>query len=159
MQVLMREKIHDRLFTLQLSPVEPENTQAMAAGEDTTAESAEPFLMPLSAQDLFFGFQPLTNTRPAPRRDQETPEGELERYLTQVDRSWTEVACFGGKKPEFPRLAQLFLRLNTALPSSANVERFFSRVGLSFSAIRNALGDATLEKEVLLSLNRRYWAD
>ena len=46
---------------------------------------------------------------------------------------------------------------NTALPSSAAIERFFSKCGISFHALRNVLGDRTLEKEVMLNVNKKCW--
>lgn len=123
----------------------------VAAIDDATEE--------VTAEEAFFGLDPEPPESSRPRQD-ELPEEELERYL-RSSRSWTVRDCFGlnkGKR-EFPRLARLFLKYNTALPSSASVERFFSRCGLSFTALRNALGDRTLEAEVLLGMNRRFWVD
>lgn len=70
------------------------------------------------------------------------------------------LACYAkdeSGKRKFPRLAELFLKYNTDLPSSAPVERFFSHCGLSLSKLRSLLFDRTVESEILLQLNNDYW--
>lgn len=112
----------------------------------------------MSAEDSFFG---LSFDRGAQDENSgiETAEQEVERYLS-CSRRQTIESCYAKKpdgKREYPRLAQLFLEYNTALPSSAPVERFFSSAGRSFTDLRNQLGDDTLEQESLLWANKDFW--
>lgn len=113
-------------------------------------------------RNAFFQFkfrEPSTETL----QHQETAEEEVDRYLTacKVRSPGQGVRHCFAKRPdgtrEYPRLAELFLKYNTALPSSATVERMFSQAGLSFSHLRTMLNDCTLEKELLLKVNTKYW--
>jgi hypothetical protein len=49
---------------------------------------------------------------------------------------------------------KMFIRFNTAIPSSAAVERLFSIAGLIETSRRNRLSDAMFEKLTLIKLNR-----
>lgn len=102
-------------------------------------------------------------TTPTPVVEQqpgvETAELELERYLlaspaTTVEECYAVRTC--GTRL-FPRLAQMFLKYNVAVPSSASVERLFWQAGASFSELRNMLSDSNLECEVMLRVNKKYW--
>ena len=134
------------------------STEAVLREQELDDPGETPDAEPTSLDDAFFGFRPLEEeARP---QDVETAEEELERYMVRVMRVDTVQACYGrgaSGKREYPRLAYLFLKLNTALPASPNVERLFSGGSLSFSDLRNRLGDATLEMEVLLSANKVHW--
>ena len=54
---------------------------------------------------------------------------------------------------KYPRVKNLFLEFNTALPSSASVERLFSAGQLVLTARRNRLADAIFETLLMLKVN------
>ncbi|XP_034250170.1 uncharacterized protein LOC117650700 [Thrips palmi] len=134
-----------------------QNTGRVADVEGDAEWQAEDEPEEVSAEDAFFGITPVAPASPAAL---ETPEQEVERFLATRIPGQGVVSSFAkapNGKRDFPRLAEMFLQLNTGLPSSASVERFFSECGRSFIALRNRLGDATLEIEVLLAMNWHYW--
>ena len=53
-------------------------------------------------------------------------------------------------------MKSLFFRYNTALPSSAPVERLFSLAGITLSPKRNKLSDSSFERLVLLKCNKQH---
>ena len=68
-------------------------------------------------------------------------------YLANDDKSLDTLHLF-------PFVKRVFMRYNTALPSSAAVERLFSSAGLIASPRRNRLTDSNFEKLLLLKMNK-----
>ncbi|KAJ1529965.1 hypothetical protein ONE63_006693 [Megalurothrips usitatus] len=135
-----------------------EAAAADSAAKDSPDSEPEPELSP---EENFFGFTFSKATTVVPNRE-ETAAEEVERYLAFPIRAQGVgvKACYAkgpdGRR-EFPRLAVLFIKLITHLPTSASVERFFSSCGLRLEAIRNRLADETLEEEVLCAINAKYY--
>lgn len=125
---------------------------------DGVGSSEVPAVSDLSFEDSFFSV-----TAPLPVVAEvagvESAEKELERYLL-APRSSSVEDCYALRpcgSRNFPRLAQMFLKYNVGVPSSASVERLFWQAGVSFSELRNGIGDSNLENEVLLRVNNQYW--
>jgi len=125
------------------------------------AQESEVANMDVTAEDDFFGFNSYRRTSSKPNDVMETAAEELERYLNSPFTDQTTVeSCYALRSDgtrEYPRLCRLFLKYNTALPSSGSLERLLSRAGHSFSSLRNQLGDTTLETELLLKVNSQFW--
>ena len=66
-------------------------------------------------------------------------KAEATNFLSDADKSLSRLHFF-------PAVQRLFLKCNTALPSSAPVERLFSIAGLSETSRRNRLSDSNFEK-------------
>jgi hypothetical protein len=74
-------------------------------------------------------------------------ENELTKYLEQKSTSFELFK-------EFPGVTQLFIKYNTALPSSAPVERLFSHATLLDLPKYNRLTDKNFEMRVLCKVNK-----
>ena len=57
----------------------------------------------------------------------------------------------------FPILEKLFRKYNTALPSSAPVERMFSGGGGIFNKRRQCLQEDQFKMQLLLKMNEKFW--
>ena len=57
----------------------------------------------------------------------------------------------------YPILETLFRKYNSAIPSSAPVERMFSHGGGIFTKNRQCLKDEQFEMALLLKTNKKYW--
>jgi len=68
-------------------------------------------------------------------------------YLASNDKSLDTLHLF-------PSVKLVFMRYNTAIPSSAAVERLFSSAGLIANPRRNRLTDSNFEKLLLLKMNK-----
>ena len=71
-----------------------------------------------------------------------TVEDEWQKYINDTDKS---LKCL----EHYPRVKEVFLRLNTILPSSAPVERLFSVAGWMFRRNRHGLSDRAFEQTML----------
>ncbi|XP_067289219.1 zinc finger BED domain-containing protein 4-like [Pseudorasbora parva] len=106
----------------------------------------EPLQSPESRdnEDDFFAFPEEKN-----QHDEQaiTVDMEICEYLKSADM---------GNLHEFPRILKIFLKANTATPSSAPVERLFSIGSLILTPKRNRLTDQRFEKLLLLRYNRYF---
>ena len=55
----------------------------------------------------------------------------------------------------YPQVKALFLKFNTAIPTSAPVERLFSQAALILTVRRNRLSDTLLEIFILLKIAKK----
>jgi hypothetical protein len=86
----------------------------------------------------------------APR--DETKPDELDFYLRDPDKNIEML-------DRYPQIKQLFIKFNTAIPSSAPVERLFSQAALILTVRRNRLSDSLLEILILLKIAKKtIWA-
>lgn len=122
--------------------------------EDLAAENAMekfPDENELDEETDFFGI--LTQKCQPTSNSVESCQEEFDRFFNSPT-NLSIAACYGAQNPKpFRRLRKLFLKYNTALPTSASVERLFSLVGAVFSPGRANLSDTKLEQQSLLSAN------
>ena len=74
-------------------------------------------------------------------------ESELHRYLNDKCKDISMLS-------KYPSIRSIFVRYNTALPSSGPVKRLFSTAALVFTARRARLSDVLLQHLILLKIFR-----
>lgn len=79
----------------------------------------------------------------------ESEEEELQRFLKSKS---TNIEMLN----DYPKIKKLFIKYNTALPSSASVERMFSIGGAVLTPQRGHLNDDTVEQQILLKINKNF---
>ena len=95
-----------------------------------------------SQEDEFFTFM-------AQPERHESVSSEVDCYLSDPSKDLSLLH-------KYPSVLKLFVKFNTALPSSAPVERLFSLGGQIFVPRRNRLSDASFERQLLLRANKLY---
>ncbi len=86
----------------------------------------------------FLDFPPAEKTKP----------DELDSFMKDVDKSMAML-------DNYPQVKALFVKFNTAIPTSAPVERLFSQAALILTVRRNRLSDTLLEILILLKIAKK----
>ena len=94
--------------------------------------------------DSFFEFQTSKINEPKETLPQDV---EMLRYLSETSTELNSLL-------KYPTVKEIFIRLNTPLPSSAPVERLFSLAGNVYAPKRNRLSDAMFQNLVLMKANK-----
>lgn len=93
--------------------------------------------------DDFFAFNQQT-------KEIESAQEELYRFLKSNN-------CNIGMLNDYTAIKKLFIKYNTALPSSASVERMFSVGGSVITPQRGHLHDDIIEYQILLKINKNFY--
>ncbi len=98
----------------------------------------------------------LEKSRQTIGRQKQSPELELEMYLTNGFEDVSPLDYWLKKAVTLPQLAKVAFQILPLPASSAPIERVFSLAGIACSGKRNRLGDSSLENEVMLKANRVF---
>ena len=107
----------------------------------------------ISEEDRFFRIQKPQRSSEGNTSVADSIEAELDLYLKDTNHLSVQ-DCY--LKLKLPRLKKLFLKFNTALPTSAMVERWFSLVGNTFGIHRSCMADDSIASQTLLNANFKY---
>lgn len=85
-------------------------------------------------------------------RNSRVPNEVLREYLL------SKTGCKQVQPSAFPNdeIKMMFIRYNTALPTSASVERMFSAGGRIFQPLRCSISDTNFERQLLFKMNRKH---
>ncbi|XP_067216540.1 uncharacterized protein [Linepithema humile] len=97
----------------------------------------------LDDHDDFFAFNQQT-------KEVESAQEELHRFLKSNN-------CNISMLNDYTAIKKLFIKYNTALPSSASVERMFSVGGSVRTPQRGHLHDDIIEYQILLKINKHFY--
>jgi hypothetical protein len=75
-------------------------------------------------------------------------------YMNELDLFMVDPDIYLESLHKYPRIKAIFPRFNTALPSSAPVERLFSAGPLILTARRNRLSDEFFETLLILKIHK-----
>lgn len=108
-----------------------------------STESSPNLCEKLDDCDDFFAFDQQT-------KKTESVQEELYRFLKSSN-------CNIGMLNDYTAIKKLFIKYNTALPSSTSVERMFSVGGSVITPQRGHLHDDIIEYQILLKINKKFY--
>ena len=105
-----------------------------------------------SVEESFFSDDDDDDSRPIVSGNLRVPNEVLREYLL------SKTGCKQVQPSAFPidEIKRMFLRYNTALPTSASVERMFSAGGRIFQPLRCSISDTNFERQLLFKINRKH---
>jgi len=105
-----------------------------------------------SVEESFFSDDDDDDSRPIVSGNLRVPNEVLREYLL------SKTGCKQVQPSAFPNdeIKMMFIRYNTALPTSASVERMFSAGGRIFQPLRCSISDTNFERQLLFKMNRKH---
>lgn len=121
--------------------------EALVASSQTANEKKDKIASnECTKRDSFFEF------------DSDSDHESSRKAVAELDLYLCDSAQDVASLVRFPHVKELFVKFNTALPSSAAVERLFSLGGLVMTPRRSRLSDAHFEMLLLLRANIHVWS-
>ena len=130
--------------------VESVTMMATATVSTNVAESASSQVVASLQGDDDYGYGENNSSSLTVPSSTSQVRAEAMNFLSDADTSLSRLQVF-------PAVKRLFLKFNTALPSSAPVERLFSIAGLIETPRRNRLSDDNFEKLLMLKVNKVWF--